>query len=296
MAFVLVLVASSIPLSIPHVSLIEETLEDQNIARMGPPMWIEPKKAIQMVIANKPNPGQIFELRGKLNQYRMDVFVVHPENRRKKLLMADMDSTIVTSETLDEIAVKTGIADQIVPITERAMRGEIEFKQALKERVTLLKGTEEQILHDVLADTKLSEGAETVTHSMASHGHHSVLVTGGFTFFASVIAARAGFNHFHGNELEITGNIVTGNVIPPILDKSAKLAFMHDYMERYELTADDVIAVGDGANDLPMLLEAGMGIGYRPKQIVRETIDNCIIYTDLTSLLYIQGYRMADAS
>ncbi len=293
MAFVLVLVGSSIPLAIPHLALIEETLENQKISRMGQPMWIEANKAAQMVIANKPNPDQIRELRGKMNQYRIDVFVVNPENRRKKLLVADMDSTIITSETLDEIAVKAGIADQIVPITKRAMHGEIDFEQALNERVALLKGVSENILHDVLKDTKLSDGAETLTATMHNADFHCVLLTGGFTFFAAVIAARAGFNNFHGNELEIVDGVLTGKVVPPILGKDAKLAFMHQYMEQYNLEADDVLAVGDGANDLPMLLEAGLGVGYKPKPLVLETIDNCIIYGDLTSLLYIQGYRMA---
>ena len=128
---------------------------------------------------------------------------------------------------------------------------------------------------------------------MHSADYHCVLLTGGFTFFASVIAARAGFNHFHGNELEIKDHVLTGKVIPPILDKDAKLSFMRQYMAQYDLTADDVLAIGDGANDLPMLLEAGFGVGYKPKPLLLETLDNCIIYGDLTSLLYVQGYRAA---
>jgi phosphoserine phosphatase len=293
MAFVLVLVSSSIPLAIGHLAITEETLAEQKISRMGPPMWIESNKAAQMVIANKPNPEQIKELRGKLNQYRIDIFIVAPENRRKKLLVADMDSTVITSETLDEIAVKAGIADQVIPITERAMRGELDFEQALYERVALLKDQPESLLHDVLKETKLSAGIETLTATMHSADYHCVLLTGGFTFFASVIAARAGFNHFHGNELEIKDHVLTGKVIPPILDKDAKLSFMRQYMAQYDLTADDVLAIGDGANDLPMLLEAGFGVGYKPKPLLLETLDNCIIYGDLTSLLYVQGYRAA---
>lgn len=293
MAFVLVLVSSSIPLAIGHLAITEETLAEQKISRMGPPMWIESNKAAQMVIANKPNPEQIKELRGKLNQYRIDIFIVAPENRRKKLLVADMDSTVITSETLDEIAIKAGIADQVIPITERAMRGELDFEQALHERVALLKDQPESLLHDVLKETKLSAGIETLTATMHSADYHCVLLTGGFTFFASVIAARAGFNHFHGNELEIKDHVLTGKVIPPILDKDAKLSFMRQYMAQYDLTADDVLAIGDGANDLPMLLEAGFGVGYKPKPLLLETLDNCIIYGDLTSLLYVQGYRAA---
>ena len=293
MPLVLVLVGSSIPLSISHIALVEETLENQKIVRMGAPMWIEQHKAAQMVIANKPNPDQIRELRGRLNQYRVDIFFVPADNRRKKLLMADMDSTIVTSETLDDIAAKAGLGEQVKPITERAMRGELDFEAALRERVSLLAGQPETLLHDVLAETELSLGAEALTATMRHMDAHCVLVSGGFTFFTSVIAARAGFDHHHGNTLEIEDGKLSGKVIPPVLGKDAKLDFLREYRKRYELEPDDVIAVGDGANDLPMLLEAGLGVGYKPKPLLLEAFDNCIIYGDLSALLYIQGYKMA---
>lgn len=290
-AYVLTLVGSTLPLHIGHISMIENELADLKIPRMGEPYWLRKDKAAAMVLAALPDMEQIKSLRGKLNQYRIDLFVTKPEPRRKKLLIADMDSTIVTSETLDEIAAKAGIGDQVAPITARAMRGEMDFKEALDARVKLLKDHPESLLHEVLAETQLSQNAESLTATMRQHGAHCVLVSGGFTFFTAVIAARAGFDNHHGNQLEIQDGKLTGQVLPPILDKNAKLKFLEEYCERLNLTTDDVLAIGDGANDLPMLLEAGLGIGYRPKPLLLEQLPNCIIFGTLEAALYAQGYQ-----
>lgn len=292
MSFILVLVASGkSSLSAGHLAEIENFIEKERLGLIGAPQWLRPHHAADINIHDKPDIDQIKALRNFLKKDAIDIFSIPAQNRRKKLLLADMDGTIVTTETLDEIAAYAGTKDKVSAITERAMCGEIDFKTALKERVALLSGLPETTLNEVLAQTELTDGAETLIGIMAQAGATCVLVSGGFTFFTDAIAAKAGFHYHHGNVIETQNGILSGTVTEPILDKNKKLDFLTDYRRRLDLKPEDTIAIGDGANDLPMLLEAGLGIGYRPKPLLLETLDNCIIHSDLSAALYIQGFR-----
>jgi phosphoserine phosphatase len=258
------------------------------------PVWLAKKHAADLYLPSRAPGPLVAQLREMLEPDKIDLFTMPRENRRKKLLVADMDATIVTSETLDELAEYAGIKDQIAAITARAMEGKIEFKDALRERVGLLKDLPVETLHKTLGETKLSPGAETFIATMKKHSAGTVLVSGGFTFFTNAVAERAGFDHNHGNALLIENGKLTGGVSEPILDKHAKVDFLEAYVNQYGLSPADVLAIGDGANDLPMLKKAGLGIGYQPKPIVAQEIPNLILHGDLTAALYAQGYTETD--
>jgi phosphoserine phosphatase len=174
------------------------------------------------------------------------------------------------------------------------MRGELNFHMALNERVSLLEGLPLSALEKTAAATQLSSGAEMLVKVMRENGATCVLVSGGFTYFTEKIAKKCGFQIHHGNHLDTKDGVLTGKVLPPLLDKNAKYYFLQKYAAELGLAADETLAIGDGANDLPMLQGAGLGLGYRPKPLVYEQVSNAIIHTDLTSALYVQGYTEAD--
>ncbi len=296
MSHILTLVASSkdLPVTDAHFKEIANVIELHNIKYTDKIIWLDNNIAAEVNISGNAELSLIAHLRKTLASDRIDFFITRHENRRKKLLLADMDSTIATSETLDELAQYAGIKDQIAQITTRAMEGEIDFHAALKERVGLLKGLKTTALYATLEETKLSCGAKTFVSTMKGAGYICVLVSGGFTFFTNAIASQCGFNFNHGNELEIINDELSGNVIPPILDKFSKLELLEKYVKNYDLAKDDCITIGDGANDLPMLKAAGLGIGYHPKDAVKSEIANCILYGNLTAALYAQGYSSKD--
>ncbi|HNQ92830.1 MAG TPA: phosphoserine phosphatase SerB [Alphaproteobacteria bacterium] len=251
--------------------------------------WLSPRRACEISIGDL-DEGQLSDAREALSSLRVDVFAVPENSRRKKLLIADMDATIVTGETLDDLAALAGLGEEISKVTAAAMRGELDFERALKMRVSKLKGVSEDLLRQTFAEMRLSEGAEILVRTMRAAGAECVLVSGGFTFFTSRVADMCGFSAQHGNVLGIENGVLTGVVIPPILDKNAKLSFLESYAVNLEIDLSETVAIGDGANDLPMLLAAGLGVGYRPKNLVREQVKNSIIHSDLTSLLYMQGF------
>ena len=230
------------------------------------------------------------DIRTRADHIQIDLFVVPSADRRKKLLLADMDATIVTGETLDDLAELAGIGEEISAITTRAMRGELDFEEALRARVGKLAGFPEALLHDAYNRMTLSVGARTLVRTMVHFGARCVLVSGGFTFFTSRVAERCGFDAHHGNELGVSFDKLTGEVIPPILDKGAKLSYLYKYCSLLGIDVAEAVTVGDGANDLPMLQAAGLGVGYHPKPAVQAGVKNSIIHTDLISLLYMQGY------
>lgn len=256
--------------------------------------WLHPDKVAEFHFSAPLSNLQ--SIRDTADKNFVDVFYLPSEHRRKKLLLADMDATIVEGETLDDLAAFAGLKDKIAAITQRAMRGELDFKQALEQRVKMLDGLSVTALAETLSAMKINAGATETIRVMRKHGAECYLVSGGFTYFTAAIAQACGFNGHHGNILEIERDVLTGNVIPPILDKESKLAFLRDYTEKCKILREETMAVGDGANDIPMLLEAGTGVGYQPKPLVKEQISNVIIHTDLTSLLYIQGYTWQDIS
>lgn len=294
MAFVLVIVAAREgTLSAPSLARCERLLDGGHI-RFSSPRWLSPHKAAEIPLEDSLPLPMLRVFQNVLGEEQMDVFQVSLTARRKKLLLADMDSTIITTETLDELAEYAGLKDRISEITRRAMAGEINFHMALNARVSLLAGLPVHALDQTLSKATLTEGAETLVRVMRWAGAKTILVSGGFTFFTKDVARRCGFDFHHGNHLEITDGQLTGRVVPPVLDKEAKLFFLRKYSIDMGIDVRETLAIGDGANDLPMLEHAGLGIGYRPKPVVRESVPGVILYTDLTSALYVQGYTGDD--
>lgn len=293
MGFFLTLVASDKKLTAAHLAGVERFLDLQGIGLRGDPVWLSEHKAADIPTTSCLTREQMELLWDALTPDRIDVFCTPETNRRKKLLLADMDSTIVTTETLDELAGHAGIKDKIAAITARAMNGELNFEDALRERVGLLKGLPATTLKTTLDETELCDGAETLVRTMRGHGAACILVSGGFTYFTSAIAGKVGFSQHHGNILNIDGDVLAGTVGVPILDKTAKLNYLQQYRRELDLSDDLTMAVGDGANDLPMLGAAGLGMAYRPKGILKESMQNCVFYADLCALLYAQGYSQS---
>ncbi|MDF3025389.1 MAG: phosphoserine phosphatase, partial [Alphaproteobacteria bacterium] len=220
-----------------------------------------------------------------------DVFVqAKDEFRRKKLLVADMDATMIEGETLDELAAHFGLKDKIAPITQQAMRGEIDFAEALRMRVALLRGMPVSALQETLDQVHYSKGAKTLVGTMRRHGAQCVLISGGFDFFTVPVAQTLGFHKNIGNRLGIEYDMLTGEVTPPIIDKNTKKKTVEDEARALGLDPRVAVAVGDGANDIPMLQTAGAGVGYFGKPAVVAATPYQIRHTDLTSILYMQGY------
>ena len=297
MSAILTFVAADVdsqPLKDKHLKKAEKIAKPYGLEFTVKPVWLEESKAADVIVDTRPGPAILNDLRKELDQYKIDIFVSNPGNRIKKLLLADMDSTIVAEETLDELAAFAGLKDKVAEITARAMNGEIDFHGAIRERVALLKGLATQALEDTLAETIVNPGAKTLVATMKAHGATCVLVSGGFTFFTGAIAEKVGFDNHHGNTLGIEGGVLTGLVIEPILDKFAKVSFLEEYMKDLVLIEDDCMTIGDGANDIPMLKRAGLGVGYKPKPAVAQEVENIIVHGDLSAALYAQGYRAGD--
>ena len=217
-------------------------------------------------------------------------------NRRKKLLVADMDSTMIDQECIDELAAALGIKDQVAEITERAMRCELDFEQALDTRVGLLKGLERKIVEDVRRERiTLANGGRALVQTMKAYGAYTALVSGGFTLFAGYFAKRIGFDEAVANVLEFDADDrLTGTVTKPIVDKDTKRTRLLALVEELKISQALTIAVGDGANDLDMLEVAGMGVALHAKPAVAERAEIRIDHGDLTALLYLQGYSEED--
>ena len=232
-------------------------------------------------------------LRGVLNA-SLDVVVQPAANRRKKLFLADMDSTMIGQECIDELAAFAGLKEHVAAITERAMRGEIAFEPALRERVALLKGLPVTVIDEVLRDRiSLTPGARTLVGTMRAHGAHAALVSGGFTLFTDRVAAMIGFDENRANKLTIVdGHKLAGTVAEPIFGRDAKRAALIELRDELGLAPHETMAVGDGANDLDMIAEAGLGVAYHAKPKVAEAAAARIDHNDLTALLYVQGYTV----
>ncbi|MDQ8727860.1 phosphoserine phosphatase SerB [Bradyrhizobium sp. LHD-71] len=231
-------------------------------------------------------------LREAAGDLPVDIVVQPQLARRKKLFLADMDSTMIGQECIDELADFAGLKSHVAAITERAMRGEIEFEPALRERVALLRGLPIGVVDEVIAKRiTLTPGGRELVRTMRKHGAYTCLVSGGFTLFTNAIAAKIGFQENRANELIVEDGKLAGQVIEPVLGKDAKLAALVELREQFELDNIDTLAVGDGANDLPMIQAAGLGVAYHAKPVVAAAAAACINHGDLTALLYAQGYR-----
>jgi phosphoserine phosphatase len=233
-------------------------------------------------------------IRAALQGAAVDAIVAPREGRRKRLLIADMDSTIVTSETLDELADFAGLKDRIAAITARAMNGELDFKAALRERVAMLKGLPIAALEQTWHRVQLTPGAGELVATMRAHGAMTALVSGGFTFFTGRVAALVGFDLHRSNVLMDDGAALTGAVAEPILDRHAKVATLQELAAGERLPLSATLAVGDGANDLDMLAKAGLGVAFRAKPIVAAAARTRVDHADLRALLFAQGYRAAE--
>ncbi|ALH80954.1 phosphoserine phosphatase SerB [Sphingopyxis macrogoltabida] len=256
---------------------------------VGAPHWLDEGDAADIVFQ-----GSLVSARAelaKMDHGALDVVVQPLGDRTKKLIIADMDSTMITVECIDELADYAGLKPQIAAITERAMRGEIDFAAALAERVGLLGGMAESTLVDCRMErVRLTRGARTLIQTMKAHGAYSILISGGFMPFAGPVGEAIGFDKVIANELEIANGRLTGKVLEPIVDSAAKLETLKAEAARHGLPLADTLAVGDGANDIPMITAAGLGIGYHPHPAAGEAAAAAIRHHDLTALLWAQGY------
>ena len=216
-------------------------------------------------------------------------------NRRKKMLLADMDSTILQIETLDEIGHAIGKEREIAMITEKAMNGDIDFETALRKRVKLVAGLNiNQLIEFVLEKLLITQGASTLVTTMKANGAATALVSGGFTVITEIVREKLNFDLCYGNTLVVDSSIVTGNLKQPIIDGNAKAAILDQECKKLELSRNDTLAVGDGANDIPMLAEAGLGVGFRPKPVVKKHVSNIIEHCDLRGVLFLQGFAESE--
>jgi phosphoserine phosphatase len=260
------------------------------------PIWLDPGVAADIPFTGPHayhNRALAERVRAALSPAAIDVVLQPAGGRRKKLFLADMDSTMIGQECIDELADHVGVKQRVAAITERAMRGEIEFEPALRERVALLKGLRADVVDEVIADRiALTPGARTLVATMRKNGARTCLVTGGFTLFSQRVAAMIGFDESRANTLVVGADgRLTGEVAEPIFAREGKLATLVELARRLGLEPDETLAAGDGANDIAMIQAAGLGVAYHAKPKVAEAAAARIDHGDLTALLYVQGYR-----
>lgn len=254
-------------------------------AVVGTPDWLAPEIACDI-----PFDGAA----SAVAMSAIDAVVLPTSGRRKKLLVADMESTMIENEMLDELAEFLGLRERIAGITARAMNGEIDFAGALAERVGLLRGLPVARLDEAARRIRYTPGGATLVATMKKHGARCALVSGGFTYFTAIVRNALGFDLDAANTLKHDGHTLSGSVQQPILGKEAKLATLQRLAVEQELSGEETLTVGDGANDLPMLKQAGLGVAFRAKPAVAAEVAARIDHGDLTALLYLQGYRRSD--
>jgi phosphoserine phosphatase len=274
-------------LSSGDISSAEDRLREAGLETDGR-SWLDEDKACDLLVPLQPHMARTM-LEGLIPG--CDVVVQGESGRRRKLLVADMDSTMITVECIDELADYAGIKDRVAEVTERAMRGELAFEGALRERVALLKDMDEAMLDLCHAErVRIMSGARALVRTMRREGGHAVLVSGGFTRFADRVADEIGFDRAIANTLDIGGGKLLGTVSEPIVGAQTKRRTLIDTAAALGISLDASLAVGDGANDIPMLEEAGLGIAYHAKPKTAAAADARIEHNDLTALLYAQGY------
>jgi len=280
-------------LSPEAVARVRDALADAG-AKVGTPAWLQPAIACDLRFGGLPPAQAEQTARAALADAPIDLAAQWAQNRRKRLLVADMESTIIAQEMLDEIAAHAGLGPGIAEVTARAMAGELDFEAALKARVDLLAGLPETLLDELAGIMTPNPGAQSLVASMRAQGAYCALLSGGFDCFTARIRTLCGFNEHRANRLLAAKGRLTGEVARPILGRESKLAAMEELCARLALTTAEACAVGDGANDLAMVAAAGLGVAYRGKEVLRSGAGVRVDHSDLTALLYIQGYRGAE--
>lgn len=255
----------------------------------GDVLWRAPDEAAEFALSHRPE--NIWDVWADLQNMKVDLVILPEQSRRKKLLLADMDSTMIQQECIDELAEEAGVGAHVKDITARAMNGELDFEAALTERVALLRGLPETVIDHVLnTRITLMPGGPELLATMKAHGAYAALVSGGFTAFTTAIAERLGFDEHRANTLLVADGKLTGAPGLPILGQDAKRTALGELSARFGLPSTETLAVGDGANDLAMLRHAGLGVAMHAKPSVAAQCDARINHGDLTALLYLQGY------
>lgn len=284
MSYVLTLIANRAAINLDH-KFIDRV---RRVVSGDGPDILSPGEAADIPCPSSPDLSAV---RAALEGAPIDAIAVEADGRRKALLIADMDSTIVTGETLDELAEFAGLKSEIAAITQRAMNGELDFPDALRQRVAMLKGLSIVALQRTWERITLTPGARDLVATMRAQGAFTVLVSGGFTFFTSRVADLAGFHSHYANTLLDDGHALTGTLDEPILDQYAKLSTLHLLAAERQVPLSATLAIGDGANDLPMLRDAGLGVAYRPKPFVAKHVSARLEHAGLRGALFVQGYR-----
>lgn len=282
-------------LTAPGASKLDASLVDslRNAWGGGDVLWLSPDEAAEFEVPEKPDT--LWEVWQDLQRLEVDLIVQPTKGRRKKMLLADMDSTMIQQECIDELADEAGVGARVSEITARAMNGELDFEGALRERVSLLKGLDSAVIGRVL-ETRITlmPGGPELLATMKADGAYCALVSGGFTAFTGSVAEKLGFDENRANTLLTADGKLTGEVADPILGRDAKVAALQEISARLGLSHDDVLAVGDGANDLGMLGLAGAGVALHAKPVVAAECDRRVNFGDLTALLFLQGYTRSD--
>lgn len=278
---------------LPHQDII--VLLRDNGATIHLEQWLSLKdsthaQALEILFSGGDNTFLSALLHAKSTSWQIDIILQPHSMREKKLLISDMDSTIINQECIDELADVMGLKEKVSAITARAMNGELDFAEALVQRVSLLKGLPVSDMQRVLDERiTLMKGARTLIQTLRARGVYCVLVSGGFTFFTEAILQRVGFDAHYANMLLIENERLTGEVVSPILGRQAKRETLLQIASERNIALSETIAIGDGANDLPMILEAGLGIAYHAKPSVEAAASHRIRYNDLTALLFVLG-------
>ena len=257
----------------------------------GPYRWLSPGHALEAKVEGNLSLTKARKMLGEImGGILADINFIPADGRRKALMIADMDSTIISSESLDDLARLAGKGDEVATITARSMRGELDFSQSLKARVGMLAGSPTSLIDTIIAEAECNPGATELVTTLRRHGVRTVLASGGFTFLTEVIGGRLGFDAHFANTLVVLDGVITGEVTDPVLDQHSKRTILDREIEALSITPNDVATIGDGANDRGMTERAGLGVAYQGKDALKAVTPYWLDHTDLRGMLWLQGY------